>query len=364
MKIALLNLPFDNNYGGNLQRYALIKVLQGMGHEVEHINLQCNYSLPWYKYPYSIPKRIIKKYLLGQKNVDVLLEKHIKDIRKIIDANALAFYEKYIPHTFEVRNVSGIKKLLNIGNYDAVVVGSDQVWREGMTHSIGCENFFLKFVPDNIKKIAYSVSMGTNKNEYSAKQTKKLAKLYARFDAVSVRELSALDLLRNYGWIKPKPSLCLDPTLLLTQNDYIKLIIENKVKNLTSGKIFSYILDETENTKSVLNVYHRHVEKEIIKVGLKDTTDVSICQWLNNIRYADLVITDSYHGCVFSIIFNRPFVFLGNEGRGNARIESLFEMLGIKSDDTLKIDYDFVNNKIKELISISKCFLSSIASLN
>ena len=97
---------------------------------------------------------------------------------------------------------------------------------------------------------------------------------------------------------------------------------------------------------------------------MKDTTDVSICQWLNNIRCADLVITDSYHGCVFSIIFNRPFVFLGNEGRGNARIESLFEMLGIKSDDTLKIDYVYVNNKIKELISISKCFLSSIASLN
>ena len=66
MKIALLNLPFDNNYGGNLQRYALIKVLQGMGHEVEHINLQCHYSLPLYKYPYSIPKRMIKKYLLGK----------------------------------------------------------------------------------------------------------------------------------------------------------------------------------------------------------------------------------------------------------------------------------------------------------
>lgn len=272
----------------------------------------------------------------------------------------MAFYEKYIPHTFEVRNVSGIKKLLNSGNYDAVVVGSDQVWREGMTHSIGCENFFLKFVPDDIKKIAYSVSMGTNKNEYSAKQTKKLAKLYARFDAVSVRELSALDLLRNYGWIKPKPSLCLDPTLLLTQNDYIKLIIENKVKNLTSGKIFSYIMDETENTKSVLNVYRRHLEKEIIKVGLKDTRDVSICQWLNNIRCADLVITDSYHGCVFSIIFNRPFVFLGNEGRGNSRIESLFEMLGIKMDNTEEIDFGVLNEKIMELKMKSIDFINKI----
>ena len=82
MKIALLNLPFDNNYGGNLQRYALIKVLQGMGHEVEHINLHCSYSLPWYKYPYSIPKRIIKKYLLGKKDEVVFLEKKLEEDMK------------------------------------------------------------------------------------------------------------------------------------------------------------------------------------------------------------------------------------------------------------------------------------------
>ena len=344
MKIALLNLPFDNNYGGNLQRYALIKVLQGMGHEVEHINLQCNYSLPWYKYPYSIPKRIIKKYLLGGKKVDVLLEKHNKDIRKIIDVNALAFYEKYIPHTFEVRNVSGIKKLLNSGNYDAVVVGSDQVWREGMTHSIGCENFFLKFVPDDIKKIAYSVSMGTNKNEYSAKQTKKLAKLYGRFDAVSVREESALKMFQENGWISPKAEWTLDPTLLLSAEDYLTLIKERKdVRDITTGKIFCYALDMNESIKNELD----SCGLPYVVNGLLDAGIVSIEQWLNNIRCCDMVITDSYHGVVFSIIFGKKFKFMGNARRGNDRVESLMKILDLGFEKMRTASFCFLNSTIK-----------------
>ena len=66
MKIALLNLPYDNNYGGNLQRYALMKVLQDMGHEVTHVNLRFSYHLPWYKKPFSYTKRLILKYILGK----------------------------------------------------------------------------------------------------------------------------------------------------------------------------------------------------------------------------------------------------------------------------------------------------------
>ena len=363
MKIALLNLPFDNNYGGNLQRYALIKVLQGMGHEVEHINLHCSYSLPWYKYPYSIPKRIIKKYLLGKKDEVVFLEKKLEEDMKQRLSLASRFYEKYIPHTDVCTNIKQIIEKTS-GKFDAYLVGSDQVWRKGSTRQIGLKNYLLDFTKEMyVKRIAYAVSFGVSGNLLKQKEITSIKQNYARFDAVSVREKSALELINDYGWNYPTPSLCLDPTLLLSENDYFEIIDENDTDDLTSGKIFSYILDETEKTKFISNFYKKHLEKEIVKVGLNDTADVSICQWLNNIRCADLVITDSYHGCVFSIIFNRPFVFLGNKGRGNSRIESLFEMLGIKSDDTLKIDYVYVNNKIKELMSISKCFLSSIASL-
>ena len=360
MKIALLNLPFDNNYGGNLQRYALIKVLQGMGHEVEHINLQCSYSLPWYKYPYSIPKRIIKRYLLGQKNVEVWMEKKLNIENKKRLTLAYQFYNRYVPHTEGCINMKQIQEA-TLRKYDAYIVGSDQVWRKGSTGQIGLKNYLLHFTEkQNVKRYAYAVSFGVSGNLLSKKEIASLAKDYSRFDAVSVREQSALALLKGYGWNEPEPCLCLDPTLLLTQDDYIKLLKENNVKDLTSGKIYSYILDETEKTKFISNFYKKHFEKGIVKVGLNDTADVSICQWLNNIRCADLVITDSYHGCVFSIIFNRPFVFLGNKGRGNSRIESLFEILGIEMDNTVEIDFSVLNGKILELIKKSFNFLNKI----
>lgn len=360
MKIALLNLPFDNNYGGNLQRYALIKVLQGMGHEVEHINLQCPYSLPWYKYPYSIPKRMIKKYLLGQNDVDIWMEEKLNENLKQSLTLVSCFYDKYIPHTEVCTNIKQIIENTN-GRFDAYLVGSDQVWRKGSTGQIGLKNYLLHFTERmNVKRFAYAVSFGVSGNLLSQKEIDSLKQDYFRFDAVSVREKSALDLLKDYGWNSPIPTLCLDPTLLLTQSDYSQLVEENEVENLTSGKIFSYILDETEKTKFVSNFYMKHFEKEIVKVGLNDTADVSICQWLNNIRCSDFVITDSYHGCVFSIIFNRPFVFLGNKGRGNSRIESLLEMLGINADETMKIDYTVLNESIESLKVKSLDFLNQI----
>lgn len=360
MKIALLNLPFDNNYGGNLQRYALIKVLQGMGHEVEHINLHCSYSLPWYKYPYSIPKRIIKKYLFGKNDVEVWMEKKLKIENKKRLTLASQFYNRYVPHTKKCVNIKQIQEA-TLGKYDAYIVGSDQVWRKGSTGQIGLKNYLLHFTEkENVKRYAYAVSFGISGNLLSKKEIASLSKDYSRFDAVSVREQSALGLLKEYGWNEPESCLCLDPTLLLTQDDYIKLLKENNVKDLTSGKIYSYILDETEKTKFISNFYKKHFEKGIVKVGLNDTADVSICQWLNNIRCADLVITDSYHGCVFSIIFNRPFVFLGNKGRGNSRIESLFEILGIEMDNTVGIDFSVLNGKILELIKKSFNFLNKI----
>ena len=255
----------------------------------------------------------------------------------------LWLFMKYIPHTFEVRNISEIKKLLNSGNYDAVVVGSDQVWREGVTHSIGCENFFLKFVPDDIKKIAYSVSMGTNKNEYSAKQTKKLAMLYARFDAVSVREESALKMFQENGWISPKAEWTLDPTLLLSSDDYLTLIkAREDVSDITTGKIFCYALDMNESIKNELD----SCGLPYVVNGLLDAGIVSIEQWLNNIRCCDMVITDSYHGVVFSIIFGKKFKFMGNVRRGNDRVESLMKVINnIKVMEDSSLNYLFHINK-------------------
>ncbi len=360
MKIALLNLPFDNNYGGNLQRYALIKVLQNMGHKVEHINLQYNYYLPWYKWLYSYPKRLILKYLLGKNDIEVFVEQKLNQENKRRLELTSQFYDRYIPHTGECVNIKQIQKVSK-GRFDAYIVGSDQVWRKGSTKQIGLKNYFLHFTnKENVKRFAYAISFGVSGNLLGKKEISTLAMDYAKFDAVSVREMSALKLLEEYGWNTPKPTLCLDPTLLLTQNDYKDLIEKNEVENLTSGKIFCYILDETDSVNLTIDFYSKHLKKRMVKVGLDDTAGVSICQWLNNIRCSDFVITDSYHGCVFSVIFNRPFVFLGNKSRGNSRIESLFNVLGIKAGKTENIDYQSLNEKLEKLKEKSIEFISKI----
>lgn len=357
MRIALLNLPFDNNYGGNLQRYALIKVLQGMGHEVEHINLQRRYRLPWYKWPYSIPKRMIKRYLLGRKNVEILMERKQKREDASQQALCSQFYERYIPHTEACFNIQQVRKITE-GRYDAYIVGSDQVWRKGSAGQIGLANYLLRFTKgQHVKRMAYAVSFGIAGNVLSQKEISSMKEDYSRFDAVSVREDSALELLDSYGWNNPKAELCLDPTLLLTADDYAQLAKEGGAQDITSGKIFCYILDETEKTRFVTDFYRKHMKKEIVKVGLDNTAEVSIAQWLNNIRCADLVITDSFHGCVFSIIFNKPFVFLGNKGRGNARLESLFKLLQLAADDTEHIDYKRLDERIEELRGKSLAFI-------
>lgn len=360
MKIALLNLPFDNNYGGNLQRYALIKVLQMMGHEVEHINLVYHNELPWYKKIPCYGKRIVKKYILFEKNIQVFLEKKMCLEMENKTRLTKEFYDKYIPHTKSCKNIADIISVTR-GKYSAFIVGSDQVWRADSTKQIGIENYFLRFTSsENVKRYAYSVSFGVSENIFSRKQIFELSKYYSNFNAVSVREEYALELLSKYNWNQPKATLTLDPTFLLSKEDYEQIISENEVVNLTSNKIFCYILDKTKEKIRQINDYQNNQTEQVVWVGLDNTDDVSICQWLNNIKNAKLVITDSFHGCVFSIIFNRSFIFLGNSGRGNSRIDSLFKILDINKDETMQLNWEKINQKISLYKVKSLFFLQEI----
>lgn len=358
MKIALLNLPFDNNYGGNLQRFALMSVLQNMGHDVTHIYLRIALFVPFYRWPLEILRRGLKKYVLREKK-RIFWEWYYNKVENEKANYVLPFYEKYIKHTCPVKNISEVKrKTMNL--YDAYVVGSDQVWRENMTSQLGIENYFFKFLKKiNVKKIAYGVSLGVDYNQFSANKLDELSKLYSKFTAVSYREKSAKAIFELHGWNNPSPKLVLDPTLLLDQTSYCKLISENSVDLLTSGKIYCYILDQNENVL-------RYIEKQKMKFSLdavvngidEDVSVVSIPQWLNNIKEASLVITDSYHGSIFSIIFRKPFIFLGNKRRGNARIESLFSLLDLKKNENgIVCCSESVYQKVNYLKQVSLNFL-------
>ncbi|WP_330940963.1 polysaccharide pyruvyl transferase family protein [Bacteroides sp. MSB163] len=355
MKIALLNLPFDNNYGGNLQRYALVKVLQYMGHDVVHIYLRTVYFLPWYLKPYSYLKRIIKKYIFRQ-DICILYEKYQNaEIDKSCEM-VLPFYDHYIPHTTPVRSIKEIKQICKNG-FDAYIVGSDQVWRKSMTTALGIKNYFFKFLDDNgAKRIAYAVSMDTSCCEFNNSDIRCLSKLYAKFDAVSVREVSALKQLNIYGWNTVKAEVTLDPTLLLSVDNYLMLVNSGATVNLTSDKIFAYVLDQTSDKLKIVKEKAKSMDSDYFLFGI-ETSDTTIEQWLNNIYHSKFVITDSYHGTVFSILFNKPFMFIGNERRGNFRIESLFSLLEIENTDNCMFEWQKYNDKISELQKKSFRFL-------
>lgn len=339
MKIALLNLPFDSNYGGNLQRYALITILQRNGYDVEHINLRFNYKLPWYKVPFSFLKRIIKKLIFRDNNPILLEQQKIREINRR-NKNAEIFYNQYIPHTKVINNK---KELNRLPKYEAYIVGSDQVWRKSMTKAYGLNTYFFDFIKDDSSiKIAYGVSLGSEQNELLATEIQKLGQFYKKFSAVSVRENSALKMFQSYNWTSPQAIQVLDPTLLLSIEDYIKLINNGKTYH-SPGEIFCYILDKNKEKEKIIHDTTNQLKLKPFFIDL-ERGDTSIEQWLRSFQDAKHVITDSFHGLVFSIIFNKPFTLIRNEKRGNARFDSILQTFNIPLNG--QIDWGNINTKI------------------
>ncbi|MCQ2246604.1 MAG: polysaccharide pyruvyl transferase family protein [Bacteroidaceae bacterium] len=346
MKIALLNLPYDNNYGGNLQRYALMTVLQCMGHDVTHINLRIYNKLPWYKKPYSYTKRFILKYILRKPNIKIDYEGHANKRKVLLEVKTDEFYNKYIRHTNPCYTIKDIVRATK-GRFDVYIVGSDQIWRKSMTGILGINNYFLEFTKkENVLRIAYAASLGGEKTDYSDKDLKKLSELYEKFDRVTVRELSAVTALEELGWIAP--NIALDPTLLLNREDYGYLIDSGNTIDMTSGKLYCYVLDMNPTIDGIIATFCKNMNCGYIIDGIEDVKKpTSIEQWLRNIRDARFVITDSYHGSVFSIIFQRPFKFCGNVRRGNSRVVSLFTLIGV--EDTNNPNWEIIEENVKTL---------------
>lgn len=354
MKIALLNLPFDNNYGGNLQRYALIKVLQDMGVEVEHINLRTSYSPSLPRQLGRWLKRLFK--LIRGEHVDFLYEKHMRRLQSINNSYAEEFYAKYIPHTKEVNSENDIKRMA-WDKYDVVIVGSDQVWRYDMAeYSIGVNNFFLSFLTDtNIRRVGYSISLGSYKDKNIGKY-KALSYLYKQFYAVSFRELAALEYIGKVGWTPPTPAVTLDPTLLLKDEDYINYFSLNKTDEKYA---FCYILDCSESSNESISEIVSTLQLSQRKCSLNGKELLPVLDWVANIMNATAVITDSYHGVVFSILFSKRLFFIGNERRGNDRIFSLFEALHISLNGRMVEYHSDTQRKIAELRNESLDFLKT-----
>lgn len=355
MKIGIISLPLNANYGGIMQAFALQTILKGLGHKVEHIEIKHKRLLEP-KFPKSafiFFKRFLKK-TVGKWNYPILLERHINNIEEPICLQyTMAFVNKYI-NVRQINSFSEIKE----ADYDAYIVGSDQIWRPKYFKKIS--NAYLDFAEKwDVKRYAYAASLGVDFWEYTPSQTARCQLLIKKFNNITVREYDAKRLLHDYFGINDA-SVVLDPTLLLAPDDYLSVIDLSKVSS-SRGDIFVYILDENDSKQKIIGHIANSLHRKTFKVGsrysnikapLNERIQHPIEQWLKGFFDASFVITDSYHACVFSIIFRKPFVVIGNKKRGMARFQSLLDLLNLKDRIISSID-EYENIKYPDCIDDS-----------
>lgn len=362
MKIGILTLPLHTNYGGILQAYALQTVLERMGHEVCVIEKKRKpFQLPLWKAPLVYGKRIIRN-VTGHP-FPIFYEQKINREKPIVQQHTDRFIHKYIKRRF-VDDFSEIKET----DFDVIVVGSDQVWRPKYFKD-SIEHAYLDFTKDwNIKRIAYAASFGTDEWEYTPEQTRRCGELLKHFNGISVREDSGVDLCRTHFGVEAQQVL--DPTMLLTKEDYIQLF-ENTDTPKSKGTLLNYILDETPEKLALIDqiaqeknlVPFRVNAPQDINLSINDRIAPSIEQWLRGFYDAKFVVTDSFHACVFSILFNKPFIVVGNIQRGMSRLISLLSLFNLNDKLTKTImqdeciDWNIVNEKWKQNQTFSMNYL-------
>lgn len=368
--IAILTLPLSTNFGGNLQAFALQKILLNMGFEVETLNYRQKMNSDIWKLLSTFKQKIF---------FNKKIHHFFRNELHIIGANHEKFIKENLVYSPELNTVDALKKYIYKNNYDVVIVGSDQVWR--LPYSQRIYSYFLDFIDSSkIKKISYAASFGVDYWEFNDEATRYINQLMQQFSAISVRENSAINLCNEKLNVENVKEV-LDPTLLLNVEDYEDLYRHED--SISKGKIFSYILDSSLEKEKILTEVVSKINKEVVSIQPSKTKKESLYVkdlesyvypkieiWLKGIAEADFVVTDSFHGTVFAILHNKPFISIINKERGAARFYSLLSKLNlidrIISDHNdfdwqsiYEINYKEVNNLLERYRSESYNFLLS-----
>lgn len=359
MRIAIITLPLIGNYGGILQNYALQTVLKRMEHTVETIALPLELQQPWWRKPLAYGKRSIDKFILHRRKTPVFYEQWYNRTLPALIYDMQSFVATHIL-TRKVNCFSDIKE----GEYDAFVVGSDQIWRPMYSYR-PITNAYLDFTKNwkNTKRVAYAASFGTDQWEYSELQTCQCTALAALFDGISVREEAAVRLCR--GHLHCEAVHVLDPTMLLAAEDYVALLKDRKLE-APRGELLTYVLDETPEKARIIEKVATHYQYAIYRANsrfedwtapLTERKQPPVEQWLKDFQDAKFVITDSFHATVFSILFGKPFIVIGNKARGLSRIDSLLKMFGLEEHVVSSLtgldvsrDYDLDTGRVQEVL--------------
>ncbi|SDC44133.1 polysaccharide pyruvyl transferase family protein [Niabella drilacis] len=329
MKIGILTLPLHGNYGGNLQAFALMSYLKHMGHEPVLVNLVS--EAPGSKTLQSQVKQLVRS---GIGSIP-FLGKRILSSRNVYK-HSEHFIGKYIrPRTCSVKGKDDFE-ILRKYELDGYIVGSDQVWRKEYAKTY-ISSYFLDFIRDETKlRIAYAASFGVDAWQFDPTLTSDLKMLIHKFDMVAVREDSAVALCKQYFDVKAEHVI--DPTMLIKKEEYGALIAREQVPQ-SKGDCMVYILDDSEDKKKLVDkiavdggfrCFTVNAQTQNRKAPIRQRRYPPVASWLRGFMDAKFVVTDSFHGTAFSILFNKPFIVVGNKERGLARFASIARMFDLE----------------------------------
>lgn len=355
MRIGIFTQPLWANYGGSLQNFALQVFLKKLGHEPITFREKSfprlavaplSVLLKKIFVPGISLKRRIKRFCFLIYRfltlpffhwwlIDFLVIVFYRILKKMFGkfrgeifkfGGETPDFRKFHDAWIDYRMVLFPPSKREVCDCEAFVVGSDQVWRASYNYH-ELPTMFLEFARNfkNIKRISYAASFGLdNVREVDSGMLRRCKKLLQKFDAVSVREDSGVDICRNDFCVDAVHLL--DPTLLLDKADYEKVIAGEGISESGSGMniVAAYILDESPKKSEALKIV-----SDFFAAGTQNLKEKTVPGWLRGFAEAKFVVTDSFHGMVFSIIFNKPFVAVGNVSRGMARFTSLLKIFGL-----------------------------------
>lgn len=356
-KIGVLtfHFPENKNFGASLQSYAVIKMLEKFNYKAELIDFN------------------LLRITLRSKVKRLVLLKDIED--RIIGKNFFDYSQKFLKKGKYLRFLFQLKTLNN--EYSDFLVGSDQVWRAVWFKRVA-SHYFFDFVDNSKNKIAYAASFGTDNWEGDKKLTEEIKFLIKRFNSISVREESGINICKETFGIDN--AVCvLDPTLMISKEDYQPILDDWRDKSHLNKKYIAHMLldddeklrNESQNIANYLKADINYIKGNYKKILWKSYFAYNkVSQWLTYLKDAELVITDSFHCTVFSIIFHKKFIVVANPKRGVARLETLLGKVGLKDrfftniENVIRsgvldkeIDYNEVDKKLEVHRNYSMKFL-------
>ncbi len=322
LKAGVITFHRAINYGAVLQMYGLQKKLENMNIESCVIDYRCKYMEDKYASKHRLN---VKNHV---KNVPLILKKRSYTKKKVLFRE---FVEKYCKQSQMCCNSDELKNVEN--QLDFIITGSDQVWNNTLTNSDN--TFFLDFVKESKKKVSYAASFGLSQIRPEFK--KEYKEMLKSFGSISVRENTAQELVKTLG---VESKVVVDPVFLLSKDEWAKLVVKNKYKKpyilIYSFKGDKYLVGQAKILAKKFNCEIICISETMKrKFGIKYIDNASPEEFVSLIHNANFVLTNSFHGTVFSIVFNKPFVvelFENAKGR-NSRIENL--LFNLKLEDRI-----------------------------